>query len=70
MLPAVDAIYEHGNLRLLQPLPLPENTHVRVAVELLADDSERKEWLEQSQRRLLAVWDNSADDVYNELLSR
>lgn len=69
MLTGVDAIYEHGNLRLLQPLPLPENSHVRITVEL-PNDSERKAWLEQSQHRLLAVWDNSADDVYNELLSR
>ena len=31
-------------------------------------DWERAEWLAQSKRRLLEVWDNEADDVYNELL--
>ncbi len=68
---AVDAIYEHGHLRLLQPLPLPENTQVRVAIEMpVGGDIERQAWLEQSERRLRAVWENSADDVYNELLTR
>lgn len=27
-----EAIYEHGTLRLLSPLELPEQTHVRVSV--------------------------------------
>lgn len=66
----VDAIYERGHLRLLQPLPLPENARVRITVELPAGDLERGAWLEQSERRLRAVWDNPADDVYNELLTR
>lgn len=53
---AVDAIYEHGHLRLLHPLPLPENTPVRVAIELPEADPERRAWLEQSEQRLRAVW--------------
>ena len=45
---AVDAIYEHGHLRLLQPLPLPEKTQVRVAIEMpVGGDIERQAWLEQ-----------------------
>ena len=32
--------------------------------------SERAAWLAQSERRLREVWDNEADDVYNELLAR
>lgn len=67
---AVDAIYERGHLRLLHPHPLPENTPVRVAIEVPESDVERKEWLDQSERRLRGVWDNTADDVYNELLTR
>ncbi len=31
---------------------------------------ERAAWLTQSERRLREVWDNDADDVYNELLTR
>jgi len=66
---AVDAIYQNGLLQLLAPLPLPEHTRVRVAVELVSDDPERSEWLAQSQSQLETVWDNDADDVFNELLA-
>lgn len=66
---AVDAIYQNGLLQLLAPLPLPEHSRVRVAVELVSDDPERSEWLSQSQRQLETVWDNDADDVFNELLA-
>jgi len=66
---AVDAIYQKGLLQLLAPLPLPEHSRVRVAVELVSDDPERSEWLAQSQRQLETVWDNDADDVFNELLA-
>ena len=67
---AIEAVYEGGVLRPLEPLPLPEHTHVRISVETLPVDSERAEWLEQAKRRLLEVWDNDADEVYNELLTR
>lgn len=70
MTTAVEAIYEDGKLRLLQPLSLPEHTHVRLSIETLPDDPERAAWLAQSERRLCEVWENSADDVFNELLTR
>ena len=69
MIATVDAIYEAGQLRLLQALALPEHTRVRVSVEPLARDEERQEWLAQSERTLSRVWDNEADDVYNALLA-
>jgi predicted DNA-binding antitoxin AbrB/MazE fold protein len=70
MTTAVEAIYEDGMLRPLQPLSLPEHTHVRLSVETLPDDSDRTAWLAQSERRLHEIWENGADDVFNELLSR
>jgi len=66
---AVDAIYQNGLLQLMAPLPLPENIRLRVTVELIGDNPERSEWLTQSQRQLETVWDNDADDVFNELLA-
>ena len=69
MTAAANAIYENGLLRLLTPLPLPEHTAVRVQVETLPADAERTDWLEQGERKLLAVWDNDQDDVYNALLA-
>ena len=70
MTTAIEAIYEDGVLRPLQPLALPEHAHVRVSVETLPDDTQRAAWLAQSERRLRQVWDNEADDVFNELLAR
>ena len=70
MTTAVEAIYEDGLLRPLQPLHLPEHTRVMVSVETLENDPERPAWLAQSARRLRAVWDDDADDVFNELLAR
>ncbi len=69
MTDAVEPIYEGGSLRLLQTLSLPEHTHVRLSVETLPDDPDRAAWLAQSERRLREVWDNEADDVFNELLT-
>ena len=67
---AIRAIYEGGKLRPLEPLELAENSVVQISLETGQDDAERREWLDQSQRSLMGVWDNSADDVYNVLLTR
>jgi predicted DNA-binding antitoxin AbrB/MazE fold protein len=65
MIKVVDAIYEKGKLILEQPLPLPEHARVRVTVDL---DLEHAAWLRLSEESLKKVWDNDADDVFNELL--
>jgi predicted DNA-binding antitoxin AbrB/MazE fold protein len=67
MTTTVDAIYEHGKLVLPQPLSLPENSRVRVTIE--SGDVEGETWLELSRSLLMQTWGNSADDVYNELLT-
>jgi hypothetical protein len=64
----VEAIYENGKLVLPYALPLPEKAHVRVTIE--SGDAERDAWLQASEQSLMKVWDNSADDVFNELLSK
>lgn len=66
----LDAIYEPGLLRLAGPLPFPTHTRVRVSVELLPPEGDRQAWLNQGESTLKRVWDNDADDVYNELLAR
>ena len=65
----VEAIYEHGILRPLQPLALPEHAHVRICVETM-DDPDRAAWLAESERRLRETWGNDADDAYNALLTQ
>ena len=64
----VDAVYENGKLVLPRPLSLPERSHVRVTIE--SGDTEREAWLQLSEKALTKVWDNEADDVFNELLSK
>ena len=64
----VEAIYEGGLLRPLQPLLLSENAHVRISVEPMLDDPERAAWLAESERGLLKTWGNDEDDVFNALL--
>ena len=68
---AIRAIYEGGKLRPLEPLELAENSVVQISLETgQDDDAERREWLDQGQRSLMGVWDNTADDVYHVLLTR
>ena len=67
---ALQAVYEGGNLRLLEPLELAEHTVVQVSLEIGQDDMERRAWLDQGQWSLMSVWDNEADDIYNDLLTR
>ena len=68
MTTTVDAIYENGKLLLPNPLSLPEKSRVRVTIE--SNDSEREAWLKLSEESLKKTWDNEADDVFNELLSK
>jgi len=73
MTTTVDAIYENGMLKLANPLPLPEKSHVVVTVEaegVRPADSERAAWLKQSEETLTKAWDNSDDDIFNELLEK
>ena len=67
MTTTVDAIYENGKLLLPKPLSLPEKSHVRVTIQ---SDPERDAWLKFSEDSLKKVWDNDADDVFNELLKK
>ena len=67
MTTTVDAIYENGKLLLPAPLSLPEKCHVRVTIE---SDPDREAWLKHSEDSLTKVWDNSADDIFNDLLKK
>jgi len=62
-----EARYENGALKPLRPLEIPENSIVKLTIEL---DAERSEWLKASEDRLTKIWDNDADDVFNELRDR
>jgi predicted DNA-binding antitoxin AbrB/MazE fold protein len=64
----VDAIYEKGKLVLPETLSLPEGARLRVTIE--SADPDREAWLQVSAEALTRVWDNPADDVFNELLAK
>ena len=67
MITTVDAIYEDGKLVLQRPLPLAEHARVRLTID---SDLEREAWLKLSEESLEKVWDNSADDIVNDLLEK
>jgi predicted DNA-binding antitoxin AbrB/MazE fold protein len=67
MTTTLEAIYEGGKLVLPRPLSLPDKSHVRVTIET---NAEREAWLKLSEESLARVWDNDADDVFNELLAK
>jgi hypothetical protein len=65
MLRTLWATVRQGKIELLESAELSEG--VRVLVTLLPDD-ENEFWSRASQVSLDAVWDNTEDDVYAELL--
>ena len=73
MTTTVEAIYENGVLKLPQKLPLPEQARVTVTIcseNPDATDEERAAWLALSEKSLMKTWDNTDDDVFNELLKK
>ena len=65
MLQTLWATIRQGKIELLESTELPEGT--RVLITLLPDD-EAGFWIQASQVSLDAVWDNTEDDVYAQLL--
>ncbi|MCX5934144.1 MAG: hypothetical protein NTU99_05055 [Pseudanabaena sp. LacPavin_0818_WC45_MAG_42_6] len=66
MLKTLWATVQKGKIELLEASNLAEGTKVLVTV--LSEDYESEFWLRASQTSLDAVWDNSEDDIYAELL--
>ncbi|NEQ27973.1 MAG: hypothetical protein F6K28_55090 [Microcoleus sp. SIO2G3] len=67
MLKTLWATVRQGKIELLESVELPEGA--RVIVTLLPDE-EAEFGLPASQTWLDAVWDNSEDDVYAQLLKK
>jgi hypothetical protein len=64
---AARAIVHDGQIRLVDEIDLPEGAHL--IVTLVEDDSDdRAFWIAATQTSLDKIWNNSADDVYEELL--
>lgn len=67
MLKTLWATVRQGKIELLESAELTEGA--KVLVTLLPDD-EADFWLQTSQVSLDAVWDNTEDDVYAQLLEK
>ncbi|GIK62456.1 MAG: hypothetical protein BroJett018_02500 [Chloroflexota bacterium] len=58
MIQTVQAVYEHGQLRLLEPIELAEGQQVEVIVKSILD----KDALRAALGDLVASWPNTSDD--------
>jgi hypothetical protein len=66
MLKTLWATVQKGKIELLEASELVEGTKILVTV--LSDDYESEFWLRASQTSLDAVWNNTEDDIYAQLL--
>jgi hypothetical protein len=67
MLSAVWGVVRDGKIELLEPVEISEGTKVLVT---LPPNDDANFWLHLSQTALDAVWNNSEDDVYVQLLQK
>ena len=67
MLKTLWAIVRQGRIKLLEQTEIPEGT--KIVVTLLGED-ESEFWLATSRVSLDAVWDNTEDDIYAQLLEK
>jgi hypothetical protein len=61
------AIFHDGKVELVDPIEVPEGAHLIVTL-VEDEDDDRAFWLAATQTSLDKIWNNSADDVYEELL--
>lgn len=66
MLSTIKAVIKDGKIELLEQIDIPEGTSILVTV--LSDENEF--WMGASQPSLASIWDNDADDTYEQLLDR
>ncbi len=66
MLNSIWAVVKSGKIEPLERIDVPEGT--KVLVTLLPDNDDSQFWVGASKGSLDAIWNNSADDVYAELL--
>jgi len=67
MLSTVWGVVREGKIDLLEPVDISEGAKVLVTLPP-SDDTDF--WVQASQTALNAVWNNSEDDVYAQLLQK
>jgi len=61
------AVVHGGRIELAEPITLPEGARVLITV---LPDSEGTFWQEASAAAFAAVWDDTEDDVYAQIVSK
>jgi hypothetical protein len=67
MMQTLWATVHDGKIVLSEPADLLEGEKVLVT---LLPDEDRRFWMEAGQKSLAAVWDNTEDDAYAQLLEK
>jgi len=68
MLKTLWAVVRKEKIELLEKENIPEGTKVLITV--LPEGDESRFWLKTSQISLDAVWNNTEDDIYAQLLKK
>ena len=68
MFNTLKAVVRENKIELLEKVNIPEGT--KVLVTLVTDIDEPQFWRNASQISLDAVWNNTEDDVYEQLLEK
>ena len=63
----IRGIVHAGKIEFLEPVEVAEGTEVLVAVPSSPDN---QFWLKASEHSLDGIWNNSEDDVYEQLLKK
>jgi hypothetical protein len=66
MLNTVKAVVREGKIELLEEINLPEGAEVLVTI--LSD--EEQFWIGASESSLSTIWNNTEDNVYEQLLQK
>ena len=66
MLHSMWAVVHDGKVELTEPAQLPEGARVLITILPAEEDTF---WQQASQASLAAVWDNTEDDVYAQLIT-
>ena len=67
MINTIEAVVKNGLFIPIKDISLPDGTKAMVTI-MAEDDTEF--WMAASQESLDAIWDNTDDDVYAELLNK
>jgi predicted DNA-binding antitoxin AbrB/MazE fold protein len=67
MINTIEAVLKNGHFVPIESVSFPDGTKARVTI---IDDDDLDFWWSASEEVIDAIWNNSEDDVYAELLKK